>query len=173
MKFNIFEFEVHSIVDVITNSSTTIYTYQDGCEAPVRELINEMLKLSGISDVKSEDVFYMGTFCDDDRYFEQLEGSDADYDENVPQVIGEWGSEEYKDSITARTEWMKRIKLAIVMGEIKKPGWMKDVESGGDDSEYRPDNRLMLVPKNEKYTELGRAIEKVLKSVEADGGYDG
>ena len=35
--------KVHSYVDVITNSSTTIYSYYDGCIEPAKEMINAFL----------------------------------------------------------------------------------------------------------------------------------
>ena len=50
------KFKMHSMVDVITNSSTVIYTYQDGCLNPAKELINEVLKLEG-SDKNADDLF--------------------------------------------------------------------------------------------------------------------
>jgi hypothetical protein len=51
--------KIHSVVDVITNSSTVIYTYQDGSEKPVRELIEEIFKLSNITE-NIDDVFEFG-----------------------------------------------------------------------------------------------------------------
>ena len=47
---------LHSSVDVITNSSTVIYTYQDGSEGPVRKLIEEIFKLAGI-EKSVDDIF--------------------------------------------------------------------------------------------------------------------
>ncbi len=56
----------HSIVDVITNSSTVIFTYQNSVSAS-KELVAEILKMSG-SSLSPDDVFYYGTFLDEDEY---------------------------------------------------------------------------------------------------------
>jgi hypothetical protein len=58
----------HSIVDVITNSSTVIYTYQNSV-SEAKELVQAILDLAG-EKVSPDDVFYYGVFCDDDRYFD-------------------------------------------------------------------------------------------------------
>lgn len=49
--------KLHSVVDVITNSSTVIYTYQNGSIEPAKELINEMIKLAGIEGKTADDLF--------------------------------------------------------------------------------------------------------------------
>ncbi len=48
---------IHSVIDVITNSSTEIFTFvKDNAVELCHEAINEILKVSG-SDKKSEDLF--------------------------------------------------------------------------------------------------------------------
>lgn len=59
----------HSCVDVITNSSTVIFTYSDGSDTVAKEMINELLKLMN-SDLTADDMFYFGVFCDDEKYTE-------------------------------------------------------------------------------------------------------
>jgi hypothetical protein len=174
----VFKFSIHSIVDVITNSSTVIYTYEDGCEAPAKELIDEMLKLSGESDKKSDDIFYIGTFCDDDQYLDHINESDEDEDEendelpNVVKVTGEWGTPEYNESVDAQKVWLNKLQLSIIKGEIEKPKWMETAEEGHDYG-WRPSTYLTLIPKDEKYAEFGRKISSLLSGIEADGGRDG
>jgi len=51
-----FKIAIHSIVEVITNSSTVIYTYQGGSLEPAKELIKEVLKLMG-ENVDVDDAF--------------------------------------------------------------------------------------------------------------------
>jgi hypothetical protein len=76
MKLNI-----HSIIDVITNSSTEIYTYvtKDGVEK-AHEMINEILKVSG-STAKSEDLFDISIVPSDwDRITERLYDDPESYE---------------------------------------------------------------------------------------------
>jgi len=51
-------FSIHSVIDVITNSSTEIYTFQDGSVEPVKELLTEVLGLCNIAGTV-EDYFYV------------------------------------------------------------------------------------------------------------------
>ena len=177
----LFKFNIHSIVDVITNSSTVIYTYEDGCEAPAKELINEMLKLSGEPDKRAEDIFFIGTFCEDEHYLERINDGDEDEEDdgeeselaNVPKRHGERGSAEYKESIKVQDEWFSALQLSVMKGEIEKPNWMEKAEEARGYSEWRPSTYLCLIPKDEKYTEFGTKISRLLSGVSADGGRDG
>jgi hypothetical protein len=54
---------LHSITDLITNSSTTIYTYSDASEAAMRAMIDEFFKTFGI-DKKCDDVFTLMVTCE-------------------------------------------------------------------------------------------------------------
>ena len=72
--------KIHSMVDVITNSSTVIYTYQDSVKE-AKELVQEVLSLSGIPDMTPDDVFYYGVFCDDDIYCDCVSDHISDNDE--------------------------------------------------------------------------------------------
>lgn len=51
-------FSVHSVIDVITNSSTEIYTFQDGSVEPIKELLTEVLGLCNIAGTV-DDYFYV------------------------------------------------------------------------------------------------------------------
>jgi len=70
----------HSIVDVITNSSTVVYVQtHDNTIKYAKELVNTLLKVAG-SDKKAEDLF--------DFYF------DVDREEEIEKLIGE---EQFRD----------------------------------------------------------------------------
>lgn len=160
----------HSVVSLITNSSTVIFTYQDGSIAPAKELINEMLKLSGVEDKTADDVFYFGVFCDDDVYFER----DGSLPDDCPELVGRWGTPEYKESETIRNEWFNKLVNSILKDGVEKPEWMKNAENGESSySDWAPDSYLYLVPKDEKYQVFGDKIRALLNSVSADGGHDG
>ena len=170
-----FSFKLHSVVDVITNSSTVIYTYQDGSVKPAKELINEMLKLFNVTDKTADDLFYFGVFAEEGRYMERLicpEEYDIDnLPEDCPKVTGSWKTEEYKNSQALLENWFHNIQKLILTGEMKKPSWMEDIET--DDEYWNPDSYLTLLPKDEKYVEFGNKIKALLNSVSADGGRDG
>jgi hypothetical protein len=157
--------KIHSIVDIITNSSTVIYTYQNGCVNPAKELINEMLKLSGENALKAEDIFYFGVFCDTEKYMDNI----PDDLEDCPKITASYGTEKYKEQSKVLDEWFENLQLSIMKGEIEQPEWMNEVENGG---EWNPDTYLTLIPKNEKYSEFGNKICIMLSTISADGGRD-
>jgi hypothetical protein len=162
-----FKFSIHSVVDVITNSSTVIYTYQSGCVSPAKDLINEVLKLSGV-DKKADDVFCFAVFCDNERYSEEY----GDMPEDYPKAEGKWDSDEYKEGIKKQEEWLENLKTSIIKGEIEKPEWMEEHEKSDYDS-WNPDSYLHILPKDDKYLPLVEKIQKLLGSISADGGRDG
>lgn len=90
---------VHSVVDLITNSSTTIYTFSDGSEETVKDMINEMLKVFG-SEQTADDLFWFGVFNEDYDYY--------DYVKNY--------------------EELEALINDILKGKVEKPEWMKEQE---------------------------------------------
>jgi hypothetical protein len=145
------KFKIHSIVDVITNSSTTIYTFQGDSVEPAKELINEMLKLSGITDKTADDIFYFGVFKDtDDLRYGDCEEFDGKSDEFI-------------------TNQVNQDMVGYLSGNIEKPEYFKYLES--DDDDYANGNTyLYLIPRDEKYKEFGDKIKKLLNSVDAQEG---
>lgn len=159
----------HSIVDVITNSSTVIYTYQNSI-TETKELVQEILNLSDNKDLTPDDVFYYGVFCDTGTYSEAIGKMEENgYDENIVNTLGEnFADEDYKE----QNKKINNLILKILKGEVKKPDWMVLVENGDSDW-YSTDTILHLIPKDSKFNNLAGKIEKLLGSVSADGGYKG
>lgn len=156
--------KIHSVVSEITNSSTVIYTYQDGSVKPAKELINEMLKLSGVEDKTADDIFYFGVFCDDDIYFEYDELPD-----DCPTI--NYFSDNYREQYNLRKDWLINMEQKIMKGEIIKPNWMKNAEEKYSD--YNPSSYLSLIPKEEKYKEFGIKINNLLNSNSTEAEYEG
>ena len=157
-----FKFKLHSVVDVITNSSTVIYTYQNGSVEPAKELINEMLKLVGTTDKTADDLFYFAVLPDEERLLDRI----PDNDENVeiPTIKGNWGSSEFDESKKYRNEWLSSyIETVIINGEI--PDWM-DIEEC-EESSY-----LYIISKEKQYDEFAKKIGALLGSVYAEEGYN-
>ena len=157
----------HSMVDVITNSSTVIYTYQNSV-TEAKELVQEVLNLMG-EDLTPDDVFYYGVFCDNDRYADYVEEeTDEDEYEDFPKYTEGCDWEELGKE---QKKWMDDLKLSIIKGDIKKPEWMSNVEDGGD--YWDPDTYLYMLPKDKRFANLADKMSRLLNSVTVDGGRDG
>jgi hypothetical protein len=152
---------VHSFVDVITNSSTTIYTYQSGCIDAAKAVVNEMLALEG-SSLKADDVFYFGAFCDDDVYLDKYNYDSESLPAGIPVVTGDWDSPEHDTTQALQTEWFNNLKLSIMKGEAERPDWFELAEECDED--YNPDMNLEIIPKDEKYKVFGEKLLKFLNS---------
>jgi len=142
-----FKLNIHSIVDVITNSSTVIYTFQDNVEE-AKELLQEVLNLVGNKE-KVDDVFYIDTFLEEEEIY-------LDY---LPEM------DSYHREYPEREKLFETIKEDIFTGKMKKPEWMKECE------EEKPTS-LHIVPKNGKYEELAKKTLKFLNSVTCEEGFD-
>ena len=142
--------KIHSIVDVITNSSTVIYTYQDNSIEPAKELVNEMLKLLGITDKTADDVFYYTALYEldllHDLYHDKI---DPEYNDNYDKV----------DSY---------IRNCIQNNDI--PDWMLP-----DDNYYDSlrSIELYITAKEPQYQDLADKLLIFLNSPNADARYDG
>lgn len=151
--------DIHSAVDVITNSSTVIYTYEWGCEEPVKRLIDEVLRLQG-SDKKWSDVFCIGVFCSENDYVGR---------------IHDW--EELEDAPVDRSErkdWVKSKIISVLKGEIDRPKWMTDAEKDDDAGEgCAPNSRLAILVKDVEYEKLAKHVKDVIFGVHADSRYEG
>src|SRR5208283_2577873 len=144
--------KLHSIVDLITNSSTVIFTYSEGALQSVKNLLNEMIKTFNIKDsneklLTADELFYFGVFLSDDRddyinyWRENVAGINEDEDDpkdmpNIEQLIDD-----------------------ILTGKIEKPDWMINAEEAKTHCDYfRGDTYLFIKEKDEKYTELGNSL---------------
>jgi len=64
---------VHSVIDIITNSSSEIFCNSEKSIEPAKDLINEMLRLMG-SDKTCDDIFEISLEDSNDENFEGYEG---------------------------------------------------------------------------------------------------
>ena len=90
----VIKIKLHSSVDLITNSSTVIFTYSDGSLAAVKELVNEMLKVFG-----KEETF-------DDIFWAKVLPDNYDDEQEIPENWKELEIQYIKDEIEEQ-EWMK------------------------------------------------------------------
>ena len=148
---------LHSSVDLITNSSTVIFTYSEGSLGSVKELVNEMLKVFGYEGKTFDDFFYAETFIEDDDYY-----SETEYDFGFPEDI--------EDEKT----FIKETKLKVLKGEIEKPEWMVNAEEYDGHYEcYNIPTVLEILPKSEKYAELAKKLLNYLYSTNHEATRNG
>ena len=152
--------KLHSMTDLITNSSTVIYTYSDASEGVLREMIDETFKVLGV-DKKCDDVFNLTVTLDDNyRYHDAISDSDE-----IPEELQGVPYKTLNKAIDAVIEQVKN-------GEIEKPQWMKDIETKTDYDSYSPGTTLNIVPKAPEFAKLAELISKFLYSTHQEGSYD-
>lgn len=80
--------KIHSVVDMITNSSSTVYIYQDGCVNYVKELLKEILSMVN-PDLEFDRVFKVGINNDrlqeriSELFAEKLQDGCEDFEEDL------------------------------------------------------------------------------------------
>lgn len=154
----------HSMVDVITNSSTTIFTYSDGSVEPAKKLIDEILKLMG-SELKSDDIFFIDTFVEGDYYTEQLyEGDDSCLPEGFEELGWQEKSEIVRGIVSESIE-------KVLRGD-ERPQWMIDADNGQYEY-YDYPTVLYITPKDDRYIPLAEKLNKFLYSTSANAFRDG
>lgn len=154
--------KIHSAVDLITNSSTTIFTYSDGALSTLKELVNEMLKTFGKTET-FDDIFYAGVFLDDNEGYYEADTRLSEDDEEYVSVFDELNWQE-------RAIKINETKLQVLKGEIEKPDWMIETEGYYNDS-YLSETNLEIIPKSEKYQELANKLIKFLYSTNHEASY--
>jgi len=130
---------IHSIIDLITNSSTEIFVHSDNCVKPVKELLDEFLRLEG-SNKKCDDLF--------DIFLEH---------------------KYYKDNLTycLKVENFSLEKIQeifdILNNKLKKPEWWFEnkVENIVN---YHSQSFLVVKSKDKKYEYLLNLLNKFLYS---------
>ena len=159
--------KLHSAVDLITNSSTVIFTHSEGALSQVKELVNEMLKVFGHEDKTFDDLFYAEVFLVEDySYYEDAAKMKNATD--IPTFLTD-ETVDYKERGKLFTEY----KIKILKGEIEKPKWMLDAESNDGWSGYTPSTVLELLAKDEKYNDLANKLLQYLYSTDHEATRDG
>jgi hypothetical protein len=156
---------LHSVTDLITNSSTVIFTYSEGCIQPMKDMINEILKTfnvhgdSLLKDLTCDDMFDAVIMCDDTYAYENwLEDKEP---------------EDFPEGVDENTDIGKLID-DVAAGKIEKPKWFEEVEESENHYDYyRPSTNLYLIPKDEKYRKMGNLIKAFLYSTEHEATRDG
>jgi hypothetical protein len=69
---------LHSVIDLITNSSTEIYTYSSGSLAACKEMINEFFKVAGIEKT-CDDIFELSIDTDEGQSYLTISPKSPEY----------------------------------------------------------------------------------------------
>jgi len=145
-----FKIPFHSVIDIITNSSTEIFTYSGSSIGAFKELITEMFKIHGV-DKSFDDVFIATISCDDYVY------SESDL---CPEDVSH--------------EDVKQLLEDIKSGKIEKPKWMDDVEEEEDSwSYYMPSTYLVINTKDDKYEQFAKLAKSFLYSTDHEATRNG
>jgi len=134
--------KVHSLIDVITNSSTTVFiTMNGGAVKGMFDIINEILRVAE-SDKKAEDLYSVEVDMDWDYLMERfIDGACDDPKDEKEKVL----MDEY-DAITDRKE-QTNFENGVLLPYVKETGRWKDFSTNYDEVEY--DTWLVVKPKNE------------------------
>jgi len=151
--------KIHSVVNVITNSSSEIYNYYSESVSAAKEMIDEFLKVLQIEKT-SDDLFYIECMCDVDQYIDHFDNDDNEEDRT-------------NDPDTQPTETELRLLIEdVITGKVKKPKWMKDVEDNEDYGDgYLVPTTLYIIPKDKKYKKLAEKIIALVNSPTQEASY--
>lgn len=169
--------KLHSIVDLITNSSTVIYTYSHGCDNALRSLFAALKETFNIEE-NIEDVFYISVLCEDYQYHDYLTDTlskDDWYNDalEIPKSLADMLQDsevDYKESGKVVDKIIEDVKY----NRIEKPVWMdRTEEHEGSWTYYTPDTYIYLIPKEEKYKKIAEAFNTLIYSTDHEATRDG
>ena len=133
---------VHSLIDLITNSSTEIFVNSESSVKPAKELLTELLKLEG-SLKTVDDVFTVSLQKDYGSYFsEVLAENMEEYDEETAKKLGFNGDWRTDDEIA------QKYLEDIESGKIEEPDYFEDLM---DSHEINVDVNLVVKSNDPAY----------------------
>lgn len=155
--------KIHSVVDVITNSSTVIFTNSNGCVEPVKELLAEILKMSDV-DLPIEDVFDIVLKVDSNYYSERFDELYNDADDCEYYKLKELYPD-YKDinNYKAQEKYIDNVVQTAYNGSLDNPTWFEVVE---DDDDFHQRSTITITAKDSKYEYLAKLVHTVVYSTD-------
>lgn len=143
----------HSICDLITNSSTTIFSWYDGSVEACRSLIDEILVTFDINR-SVDDMFYINVFLDE--FYRSSDGSE-DEDTAIPDMT-------FKEQ--------EELKLKILREEIEKPTWMIKAEERAKEWDNYQSIMFYIEAKEPRYQEIANRLQEFLHSPKHQEAYN-
>ena len=154
--------KIHSMTDLITNSSTVIYTYSDRSKPVFEELINEILSLLG-SDKKCPDVFSVVVM------FAEFEVYCCWVDLHPDEVPVEF----IEDNRAGNK--FEALLNDISSCKVERPEWFVEMEKKIVERyryDYSPDTTLYVSAKDPKFENLAKLVVKFLYSTDHEATRD-
>ena len=142
---------IHSMIDLITNSSTEIFVHSEHSVEPAKELLNEFLKLNGETRTY-EDAFDISIEKDTEDAIEQW----LDYycKEDDPKLYKELNLNKCKDWESKR-RIAKSLADEINAGKREMPEYVE---------EYGYQTFLVIKSKDKKYEKFAKILKEFLYS---------
>jgi hypothetical protein len=158
---------IQSMTDLITNSSTIIYTISDNSPKALIPLVDEFFKIAGMK-LKCKDVFDISVQKDMDAFWDYCKDQVDESNEDIPKEL------RCRDWNKAAKAWYK-FQKDLESGKIQKPKWFKELEKEVNDQlgDSSGDTTLVIVPKDPKYKKLATLLINFLYSTDAQESYDG
>jgi len=141
---------VHSMIDLITNSSTEIFVDCTGSVQPAKDLLQELLKLNG-SDKTVDEVFDVTLEVDRYNLEIYIEYNLEDDDDEWERLTKEYKIHEGKYEDTQKE--LKRLVQDYLDGKVEI-----DIDS------YHVQKFLKVTSKDKKYNHLLKLLDKFLNS---------
>jgi len=152
----------HSMIDLITNSSTEIFVDSENSIEPAKAVMAELLKLN--HSLKTVDEIFTFTVEEDlEVLADVLSEHLGDYDEETYNELG-LEKANYKESYDICEKYAKDIQD----GKIEKPDYLDDMLN---DNEYNIDSKLVITSNDPKYDHFLILLETFLYSPEYQEGY--
>lgn len=153
--------KIHSVVDVITNSSSVIYTFSGSAIKPLKELFTEIFKLLG-EPQHVDDVFDIIAIPESYVLYDHFVDFLEDLDPEWPFY------ERYKKICEMTPPSRQESELVNLFVEKYKRGIKEDWMDIGEDS----GTKLKIFVKDEKYNELANKAIKFLYSTDHESIYN-
>ena len=143
--------ELHSVIDLITNSSTEIFVHSDNSIKPLKELINEILKLMYVKEFCDELFDISLEFIGIEEFIEyQLDYSYREH-RTILDSIGSTNEE--------RKENLKQLITDIKFNNKEEPEWFKC-----DHVYYNIESKIVIKTKDHKFDKLLELLKTFLYS---------
>lgn len=154
--------KIHSVVDVITNSSSVIYTFSGSAIKPLKELFTEIFKLLG-EPQHVDDVFDIVAIPESYVLYDHFVDFVEDLDPEWPFY------ERYKKICEMTPPSRQESELVNLFVEKYKRGIKEDWMDVGENS---GGTKLKIFVKDEKYNELANKAIKFLYSTDHESIYN-
>ena len=142
---------------------TITFIYSSESVEAIKRLFTELRGVFGYTLIPEfDDMFYYGVFCKQNTYanfngWEKAQGEGIEVPEMLTSVC---------PTPSEREDFVERIIIEIIKGEIEKPEWMRYVEEETvcNCCDAAPSTFLILIPKDEKYRILAARLLDFLYS---------